>query len=207
MYEETCQHGYLPSSCAECRRGQYGEHSTIISPVGDPIEERFQRYTSLHKGGQRAGWLTRRTEITAELAKLEGYAHRSNAQDEQLDELTGELTVLGSLIDQDDLRVRSETIAGGRELMKDPANLEGPATFPGAPALVKGLGDRRETAGEIIQRMRSNPWRTADGGPLAGHTNLWRGGPGDRQRLRQPRAHGAGGPGVHPDPRRLPEAR
>jgi hypothetical protein len=30
---------------------------------------------------------------------------------------------------------------------------------------VKGLGDRRETASEIIQRA-GNPWRTPDGGPL-----------------------------------------
>jgi hypothetical protein len=86
-----------------------------------------------HKNGQRSGWLTRRTEITAELARLEGYARRSKAQDEQLDELTGELTVLGSLIDQDDVRIRSESIARGMELMKNPANLERPI---GAPALV-----------------------------------------------------------------------
>jgi HK97 family phage major capsid protein len=31
------------------------------------------------------------------------------------------------------------------------------------PALVKGLGDRRETPGEVIQRMGSNPWRSEDG--------------------------------------------
>lgn len=71
-----------------------------------------------HKDGQRSGWLTRRTEITAELARLEGYARRSKVQDDQLDELVGELTVLGSLIDQDDVRVRSETIAGGMEAMR-----------------------------------------------------------------------------------------
>jgi hypothetical protein len=92
-------------------QAQYGEHTTINSPVeADPVAARFERYTRLHKDGQRAGWLTRCTEITAELAKLEGYAHRSNAQDAQVDELVGELAVLSSLIDQDDVRVRSESI-------------------------------------------------------------------------------------------------
>jgi HK97 family phage major capsid protein len=171
MYEDSCPHGYIPSSCAECRRGTYGEHSEIVSPVGDPIEERFQRYLARHKDGQRAGWLTRRTEVTAELAKLEGYAHRSNAQDAQLDELTAELTVLSSLVDQDDVRVRSEKLEHIKRVAQDPANLERPDGYTGGGApLVKGLGDRRETAAETIQRMRSNPWRASDGGPLAGHT-------------------------------------
>jgi HK97 family phage major capsid protein len=178
MYEDSCPHGYIPSSCAECRRGTYGEHSEIVSPVGDPVEERFKRYLARHKDGQRAGWLTRRSEITAELAKLEGYAHRSNAQDEQLDELTGELTVLGSLIDQDDVRVRSETIARGRELAKDPANCEsvdgGTRPYGGAPALVTSPGTRIESPQETLQRMRSDPWRGPDGDPLAGHTSYGR---------------------------------
>jgi HK97 family phage major capsid protein len=167
MYDPPCPHGYVNGSCAECRRAQsYGEHSEIVSPVGDSIEERFKRYLARHSDGQRAGWLTRRTEVTAELAKLEGYAHRSNAQDAQLDELTTELTVLGSLIDQDDVRVRSETIARGRELMKNPANCEGPAGSGGAPALVKDARhDRIETPAESIQRMRTDPWRDS-GGPL-----------------------------------------
>jgi HK97 family phage major capsid protein len=120
-----------------------------------------------HKDGQRSGWLTRRTEITAELARLEGYTRRSKAQDDQLDELVGELTVLGSLIDQDDVAVRSAAIARGMEAMKNPANCEGPATFPGAPALVSDRrSDRLERPDEVIQRMRSNPWRD-ESGPLA----------------------------------------
>ena len=144
----------------------YGEHTEINSPFGDPIAERFERHLSLHKDGQRAAWLTRRTEVTAELAKLDGYAHRTRSQDDQVDELTGELTVLSMLIDQDDVQVRSESIARGLELMKDPANCEGPAGLPGAPALVKDARrDRLETPDEVIQRCRSNPWRD-EGGPL-----------------------------------------
>ena len=85
-----------------------------------------------HKDGQRPGWLTRRTEITAELARLEGYARRSKAQDDQLDELIGELTVLGSLIDQDDVAVRAATISRGLELMKNPANCERPDGYTAA---------------------------------------------------------------------------
>ena len=160
MYEDSCPHGYIPASCAECRVAAVGET--------DVVGELFGRFMAQHKGGQRSGWLTRRTEITTELARLEGYARRSKAQDDQLHELTSELTVLGSLIDQDDVRVRSETIARGMELMKDPANLERPIGWErGAPPLVKDARhDRLETPAESLQRMRSNPWRDGDGGPL-----------------------------------------
>jgi hypothetical protein len=39
--------------------------------------------------------------------------------------------------------------------------------------LVKGLGDRRETAAEIIQRS-GNPWAARAEGPLNGHTSYGR---------------------------------
>src|SRR5258706_9507640 len=159
MYDPPCPHGYVNGSCAECRRASLDAAAASEPDVG----EMFERYTERHKGGQRSGWLIRRTEVTGELARLEGYARRSNAQEAELHELTSELTCLGSLIDQDDVRVRGESISRMRELVKDPANLEGPAEFPGAPALVSGLGDRRESATETLQRMRSNPWRSHDG--------------------------------------------
>src|SRR5215469_7223200 len=174
MSYESCPHGYIPSSCAECRER---------AAKTDQFGELFSRYNSLHEGGNRAGWRTRRTEITAELAKLEGYSRRSNAQDEQLHELTSELTVLGSLIDQDDVRIRSERLADVKRAYSDPANREsGYDLGPGAPAVVKGLGDRAETPGEVLQRMRSNPWRhergilhraeTAEGMVSRAHTAL-----------------------------------
>src|SRR5690349_9975555 len=115
MYEDSCPHGYIPATCAECRVAR-----------ADPVGELFQENMDRHKGGTRPGWLTRRAEITGRLAELEGYSRRSNAQDAEVERLVSELTVLGSLIDQDDVRVRSETIARGMELMKDPANCEGP---------------------------------------------------------------------------------
>jgi HK97 family phage major capsid protein len=159
MYEETCSHGYILTSCSVCRRLDPGE--------ADVIGELFERFLAQHKDGQRSGWLTRRTEITTDLARLEGYARRSKAQDEELERLTSELTVLGSLIDQDDVRVRSEKLEHIKRLAQDPANCEGPATFPGAPALVsERRSDRLERPDEVVQRMRSNPWRDADG-PLA----------------------------------------
>jgi HK97 family phage major capsid protein len=122
-----------------------------------------------HKDGQRSGWLTRRTEITGELARLEGYARRSKAQDDQLQDLTSELTVLGSLIDQDDVRIRSEKIEHLKRVAQDPANLERPIGYTGGgPALVKDARhDRLETPAESLQRMRSNLWRDGDGSPLA----------------------------------------
>jgi HK97 family phage major capsid protein len=154
MYEDSCPHGYVPASCAECREA--GRAGAVLS-------EQFDRFLAQHKDGQRAGWLTRRTEITAEMARLEGYARRSKAQDDELGALISELTVLGSLVDQDDVRIRSETVSRGMELMKDPANCEGPPGFPGAPAMVKDRrSDRLERPAEVVQRM-GNPWRDSDG--------------------------------------------
>jgi HK97 family phage major capsid protein len=168
--EDSCQHGYIPTSCAECRR----------TDQPDLVAEQFERHMARHKGGQRSGWLTRRTEITADLARLEGYARRSNAQDDELQALTSELTVLGTLIDQDDVAIRSESIRRGMAAMANPANLEGPGAVQavdGAPALVKGLGDRRETAAEVIQRS-GNPWASRSEGPLDGHAGYGRTDPG-----------------------------
>jgi HK97 family phage major capsid protein len=153
--DDVCQHGYT-AGCAECRRA-------------DVLDEQFERFKAQHDGGGRAGWLTRRSEIQGELAQLESYARRSNAQDERMTELISELTVLGSYIDEDDVRIRSEKLEQIQRAAADPANLEaGADQGPGAPALVRGLGDRRETADEVIRRS-GNPWRADDGGPLAGH--------------------------------------
>jgi HK97 family phage major capsid protein len=162
MYEDSCPHGYIPTTCAECRIHAAAQGSD------DPIGERFERYLGKHKGGQRAGWLTRRSEISGDLARLEGYARRTNAQDEELEELTSELTVLGSLIDQDDVAIRrSEQIEHLRRVAQDPANLERPDGAVGAPALVSDRrSDRLERPDEVVQRMRSNPWRD-ESGPLA----------------------------------------
>jgi hypothetical protein len=53
------------------------------------------------------------------------------------------------------------------EAMQDPANCEGPAGFPGGPVLVSDRrSDRLERPDEVIQRMRSNPWRD-ESRPLA----------------------------------------
>jgi HK97 family phage major capsid protein len=152
MSHEACPHGYIPGTCAECRHA-------------DVAGEQFERFKTAHDGGDRAGWLTRRSEIMGELAELEGYAQRSNAQDERMGELISELTVLGSLIDQDDLRVRSEKIEAVKRAYANPANREAVGDQgPSAPAYVKGqLGTRLETADETVQRMRSNPWRHEDG--------------------------------------------
>ncbi len=157
--DTVCSHGYVKATagCPDC----YAQGARAAGP--DELGEQFERFMAQHKDGKRAGWLTRRTAIQGELAKLDSYSRRSNAQDDDMQNLISEMTVLGSLIDEDDVRVRSETISRGLELMKDPANREGPEPAVGAPALVKGLGDRRESPGETLQRMRSNPWRHEDG--------------------------------------------
>jgi HK97 family phage major capsid protein len=163
MYEDSCPHGYISATCAECRVHAVGEV--------DVVGELFERFMAQHKDGRRSGWLTRRAEITAELARLEGYSRRSNVQEEQLHELTSELTVLGSLVDQDDVRVRAEQLEHIRRVAQDPANCESSVPGQAAPSLVRQPGTRVESAGETLQRMRSNPWRNPDGGPLAGHTS------------------------------------
>jgi len=71
---DVCPHGYT-DACAECRRAEV-------------LDEQFERFKAQHDGGGRTGWLTRRTEIQGELAQLESYARRSNAQDERMAELS-----------------------------------------------------------------------------------------------------------------------
>ena len=168
MYEDSCPHGYLSGSCAECRAASQAE------TPGD----QFSRYLEQHKGGQRADWNVRRAAALDEAAKLSDYARRSNAQEEQLNEIHAEVSALDTLIADDDVRARSEAISRGMKAMADPANREGPDSGsqlggrPAAPALVKGLGDRAESAAEIIQRA-GNPW-AARSAPLDGHTSYGR---------------------------------
>jgi HK97 family phage major capsid protein len=117
------------------------------------------------EGRGRDVWDTRRTELIAGVAQLEGYARRTRAQDDELTALNAELSVLATLIERDDVVItRRSQIEHITRVAQDEGNLERP---DGAPPLVKGLGDRRETGAEVIQRTKSNPWRHEDGGPLA----------------------------------------
>lgn len=47
MYEETCSHGYILTSCSVCRR--------LDSAEADVIGELFERFMAQHKDGQRSG--------------------------------------------------------------------------------------------------------------------------------------------------------
>jgi HK97 family phage major capsid protein len=147
MYESPCPHGYVGHSCAECR-------SLADSPVG--------RYDAEHRGKTRAQLDARREQCIARAAQLGDYEHPSQVQRDEFDDLTAETIVLDGLIKADDVAVRRAKSDQMTRLAQDPANLERPV---GAPPLVKGLGDRRETGVEVVQRM-GNPWRRADGGPL-----------------------------------------
>src|SRR5260370_39417867 len=94
---------------------------------GDPNPgDQFNQYLEQHKDGQRAAWNVRRAACLDEAARLASYARRSNAQELQRGELHAEISALDTLIADDDLRTRSETISRAQELMKDPANPEGP---------------------------------------------------------------------------------
>jgi HK97 family phage major capsid protein len=115
------------------------------------------------RGKTRAELDTRREQCIARAAELGGYKHPSQAQRDEFDSLTAETIVIDNLIKADDVEIRRAKIEHLTRVAADPANLERPV---GAPPLVKGLGDRRETGAEVIQRMQSNPWRHEDGGPL-----------------------------------------
>ena len=129
-----------------------------------------ERYKEIHDGKPLAALTARHGEILDRKAELTSYARRSGSQNDELDELEAEMTVLDVAIADAKVAVRSQLaaeragkIAEITRTMADPANLERPV---GAPPLVKGLGDRRETSAEVLQRMGSNPWRHEDGGPL-----------------------------------------
>jgi hypothetical protein len=124
--------------------------------------------------------LERRADLAARQEALAAYAHRSGPQDREHDQNSAEIIFLDELAGEKQVEARRSVIARGVAAMADPANCERPdGGTPGAPALI---GDRRrpESAADVLQRMRGNPWRDEDGGPLAGHTTYGMGesGPG-----------------------------
>jgi HK97 family phage major capsid protein len=157
MYNDlkACEHGFV-EACAECRRGRQ---------ASDNGHELLDRYRAAHEGKPRNELVFRRADCIARAAELKGYGRLSQAQALEADNLIAEQIVLDDLVSKDDIEIRRATIARGTALMSDPGNLERPAGAdkPGAPAFVKGLGDRAETPDEVIQRMRANPWRHEDG--------------------------------------------
>jgi HK97 family phage major capsid protein len=160
MYEDSCHHGYIRTSCAECRQA---DAASVPDDPGSAVL--LDRFMSEHRGKSRAELAARRSECVTRAAQLRGYARLSQAQRDECNELAAEQLTLDELITEADVRARAESIERVRRAAMDPANLERsvPDGPPGAPALVKGLGDRRETADETLQRMRSNPWRSEDG--------------------------------------------
>jgi HK97 family phage major capsid protein len=156
-------------------------HTRIDSPFEAPksSEQLVEHFRSQHAAKSRAELDARRAECIDRAAELKGYEHLSQAQRTETDVLAAEMLMLDELVMEDDVNTRAAKRAADLERVRfaaqDPANLERPAGCTGGgPALVKGLGDRRESADETLQRFRSaglsNPWRASDGGPLTGHT-------------------------------------
>jgi HK97 family phage major capsid protein len=129
------------------------------------MSDLLEHYLDAHTGKPRSELTDRREQIITRTAELEGYPRRSQAQAAELDGLVAEQIAVDDLIKRADVEIRRSKIAEITRMAADPSNLEGPesGSRPGAPALVKGPGDRRETGAEVIQRMRSNPWRHEDG--------------------------------------------
>ena len=130
------------------------------------------RYKEIHGGKPLAALTARYDQVIDRRAELEGYARRSSGQDDELDQLTAELTVLEVAVADAKTAVRSQLAAERAEKIaeitrtaQDPANLERPYGESG-PALVKDARhDRLETSAETLQRMGADPWRD-QGGPL-----------------------------------------
>jgi HK97 family phage major capsid protein len=135
-----------------------------------------ERYKEIHEGKPLAALTARYDQVLDRRAELESYARRSNSQDDELDQLTAELTVLEVATADAKTAVRSQLAAERTAKIEaitrtaqDPANLERPAGGIGAPALVKDARrGRLESPDEVIQRA-GNPWRQ-DGGPLDAET-------------------------------------
>ena len=125
-----------------------------------------ERYKEIHDGKPLAALTARYDQVLDRRAELASYARRSNSQDDELDQISAELTVLEVAIADAKTAVRSQLaaeratkIAEISRVAQDPANLERPDGGIGAPALVKDARrDRLETADEVIQRA-GNPWR------------------------------------------------
>jgi HK97 family phage major capsid protein len=72
--------------------------------------------------------------------------------------------VVDEILGEKQTEIRRSKLDAVRRAVGNLANRESGdgGGMPGAPALVKGLGDRLETAGEVIQRMGRNVWRDDD---------------------------------------------
>jgi HK97 family phage major capsid protein len=119
--------------------------------------------------------LAHRADLGTRIDQLRAYSARSQPQESELEDATGATVVLDELISEKTLAKRSADIERVKRAAMDPANREagwdpGQVADRGAPPLVKGLGDRRETAGEIMARS-GNPWAAVRSDPLAGHTS------------------------------------
>jgi hypothetical protein len=120
-------------------------HGDRERDAGDVL---LEHYSAEHGGKPRDELLGRRAECIARAAELKGYGRLSQAQAREADDLIAEQIILDDLVSKGDIEIRRAKIERGRELMADPANLEGPESGSrpgGAPALVKGLatGGRR----------------------------------------------------------------
>ncbi len=158
----------------------------------------LEHYLDTHRGKPRPLLIERREQIITRTAELEGYERRSQPQADELGVLIAEQIAVDDLIKRADVEIRRAKIEEIRRIAQDPANREAgsdpgyrdPAARPGpgAPALIRQPGTRLESAAETIQRA-GNPWRTQDGGPLAGHTTY--GGTGETGAGFVSRAHSA----------------
>ena len=148
--------------------------TTFDEPGRDTGDLLLEHYRAEHDGKPRDELLARRAECITWDAELKGYGRLSQAQAREADDLIAEQIILDHPVSRSDVEIRRSKIADLTHIAADPSNLERPAGFDGAPALVKGLGDRPETAGEIIQRAGGdNPWAVRSD-PLAGHTSYGR---------------------------------
>ena len=133
-----------------------------------------------HKGGQRADWSARRAGALDPAAQLSDYARPQQGAGGELNELAAEVLRAGRAGHwSDDVRGPGgdDQPRHGRDGRPGEPGGPGPGSQlggrPAAPALVKGLGDRRRVRGRDHPAAPGTRGRSA-ARPLDGHTSYGR---------------------------------
>jgi HK97 family phage major capsid protein len=96
--------------------------------------------------------VARRAEVATRSQQLEGYAHRSQPQEDEYQQATAEVVILDGLIGEKHVAVRSQQLDRVRQAAADPRNREA--------GVQAGIGDRPADA-RAIWRNRQ-PWAGLD---------------------------------------------
>src|SRR6266516_3386224 len=106
-YQDSCPHGYIPSSCAECRRGREFQPDGLDDPGSAVL---LDRDMSQHRGTPQAELVARRSECVSRSAQLMTYDRLSQAQRDECNELAAEMLTIDELVMEADVPTRAAKI-------------------------------------------------------------------------------------------------